>query len=173
MITNCLQAANVSVCRSGVIPYTIINNTLYFLFAIDSKYNELTDFGGGVKKNETIITGGLRELQEESCGIFSKINLNDVHDCVTILNTKMAVIFIPISPLWYGKVEKVFLSKVTPLTENKNVIWIDLDKLQTFYIAKQHKPELRMWKKVQKFFKNNFNEMAEESLRNVFNNRLN
>lgn len=74
--------------RAGVIPYTYINSKYsyiddegkeiteikkdkYYCMAIDSEYGNLTDFGGGVKKYETFTTAAVRELQEESLGIFN------------------------------------------------------------------------------------------------------
>ena len=45
----------------------------YFCLGIDSNFGDLTDFGGGMKKNETFINCGLRELEEESKGVFGEI----------------------------------------------------------------------------------------------------
>ena len=113
MITDCVEANTIRRCRSGVVPYTVIDEKIYLLFGVDSKYNELTDFGGGVKKNETIVSGGLRELREESCGIFSDIKLDDIQECITIIGNKMAIIFIPLDPGWYYDAEKIFTARVT------------------------------------------------------------
>ena len=56
--------------RAGIIPYTMFNGVRHYLMAIDSKYNELTDFGGQVKSRESFIDAACREFHEESLGFF-------------------------------------------------------------------------------------------------------
>ncbi len=54
----------------------------YFCLAVDSKYGNLTDFGGGVKKYETFAGAASRELEEESLGVF-KIGPETIYNCST------------------------------------------------------------------------------------------
>jgi hypothetical protein len=56
--------------RAGIIPYATFNGVRYYLMAIDSKYNELTDFGGQVKNRESFLDAACREFHEESLGFF-------------------------------------------------------------------------------------------------------
>jgi hypothetical protein len=56
--------------RAGIIPYAMFNGVRHYLMAIDSKYNELTDFGGQVKNRESFIDAACREFHEESLGFF-------------------------------------------------------------------------------------------------------
>lgn len=62
-----------SVIRSGVIPYTVINNEIFWLMGID-RYGRLGDFGGGCRssKKETAYSCCLREIDEESSGLLTK-----------------------------------------------------------------------------------------------------
>lgn len=56
--------------RCGIIPYTIIDGVKYFCFGIDAQSNNITDFAGGRKKDETFFDGAKREFNEESLGVF-------------------------------------------------------------------------------------------------------
>ena len=56
--------------RAGIIPYAYFNGTQHYLMAIDSKYQELSDFGGQVKHRESFIDAVCREFYEETLGFF-------------------------------------------------------------------------------------------------------
>src|SRR5437762_557673 len=65
--------------RSGVIVYTVYKNKTYFILGIDTKSGDITDFAGGVSlKKENVLEGGLRELAEESLGIFGEISVEEI-----------------------------------------------------------------------------------------------
>ena len=56
---------------AGVLPISIKNNKIYFLFGKENKYNDTpgwADFGGGTEPNENILNGAVREAWEESTG---------------------------------------------------------------------------------------------------------
>lgn len=80
--------------RSGVIPY-IINKEgiIYFLLGVDRRSGEITDFGGGVKKNESSLVAGVREFKEESREIFCNYDLNNFETSLALTNDKMCIIF--------------------------------------------------------------------------------
>lgn len=83
--------------RSGVIVYTTYGRRVLFLLGIDTQSGNITDFGGGIKlKYETPLSGGLRELREESCGIFGDIEESDVSDHLAIYTNDLVIIFIHI-----------------------------------------------------------------------------
>lgn len=98
--------------RCGVIPYTVVNNIVYFLCAIDTKTGDYCDFGGGVKRTETAIEGGIREFREESISIFEE----DVYSANTYINTaaidddrrEMSIIFLPLQSEWFDTCGKLF-----------------------------------------------------------------
>jgi hypothetical protein len=77
--------------RSGLVLYFFENNELYFIFALDSLYGELTDLGGSIEFYENFLQGGIRELYEESLGIFNfeedfiRENSISVYDNKTII----------------------------------------------------------------------------------------
>ena len=83
--------------RAGVIIYTVYKNKMYFILGKDHKSGNITDFGGGISaKCETGITGGLRELSEESLGIFGKITIEEIKNCLAVYDENNLIIFIPI-----------------------------------------------------------------------------
>ena len=62
----------IKVIRCGIIPYHKINDDHFiFLMGLKRNYKKYYgDFGGGIKKNEHYMNGLIRELEEESNGIF-------------------------------------------------------------------------------------------------------
>lgn len=85
--------------RAGIILYYTINDVNYFIFGVDSKYGTLTDFGGGVDPGENCIQAGLRELYEESAGLFNYMNKADYirNNSICIYNGASIIIFQKIS----------------------------------------------------------------------------
>ena len=85
--------------RAGVVLYTKQNGVINFIFGVDSRSSELTDFGGTVeysKLGETVIDGALREFEEETLDIFTKLTKEDIVDCLTIYDDNNLIIFVPI-----------------------------------------------------------------------------
>ena len=85
--------------RSGVIVYSYDETTkkTYFYMGIDSKSGDITDFGGGVRSHENFVNAGLRELHEESGGIFNKnINSRNVSNFYVASSKRMSIMFIRI-----------------------------------------------------------------------------
>ncbi|SNW62908.1 Diadenosine tetraphosphate (Ap4A) hydrolase [Orpheovirus IHUMI-LCC2] len=82
-----------SVMRGGIIP--IVNDV--YGFGVSTLYNELSDFGGGLKRIEDRIIGALRELFEESLGVFGNITIDQIpNDSVVVYDNYMFIIFLPI-----------------------------------------------------------------------------
>ena len=57
---------------AGILPTTIYNNKLYFLFGKEGKFEDnapgYSDFGGGSDTNETFFNTATREASEELTG---------------------------------------------------------------------------------------------------------
>jgi 8-oxo-dGTP pyrophosphatase MutT (NUDIX family) len=70
---------------AGILPTTIHNGKLYFLFGKEGKYEDtapgFSDFGGGTDNNETFITTAIRESGEEFTGFLG--NSNDIRKLLT------------------------------------------------------------------------------------------
>lgn len=63
---------------AGILPTTIINGKLYFLFGKENKYEDsapgFSDFGGGTDNNETFLETAIREGGEELTGFLGSDN---------------------------------------------------------------------------------------------------
>jgi hypothetical protein len=57
--------------RAGVIPFVVEDDEIYYCMGVDAKYGELTDFGGCIGDRESALDAALRELEEESLGVFN------------------------------------------------------------------------------------------------------
>jgi len=66
-----LSRVNIYYMGAGILPTTIINNKLYFLFGKENKYADTpgwSDFGGGTDNKETFMETSMREGAEELTG---------------------------------------------------------------------------------------------------------
>lgn len=117
--------------RSGAIIYTYYNGNLYFCLGIDTQSGNITDFGGGVKKGETIVEGGLRELYEESLGVFGDITPEDVNENLIIHCFNMAIMFIPreVDPTTINKLFSRRIKQLDPEPEVCGIVWLTMDQL--------------------------------------------
>src|SRR4029079_3399 len=85
---------NIPVTRAGVILYTVVDGDIYIGLGADAKYNELTDFGGGVRSNQNSFTEALRELCEESVGLYCNINKSDIINAPIMYDKHNLIIFL-------------------------------------------------------------------------------
>jgi len=150
--------------RGSIIPYTYYKNDIYFLLGIDRKTNEYSDFGGGIKKKESLYNGTLRELEEELCGILKhEITKQTLRDSFALVNSKNThvIFFVNVSNKWIPIIEDLFLKQLSkPLFQSKKykelkrIEWIPLDE---FINLINDNPENSMWKNLQHFLKYNIN----------------
>lgn len=80
--------------RAAIVPYYIVGDSVSFVFAVDSKYGDITDLGGGVRKYESAVTGAVREFVEESLGAFGDISIHHIANQIGVIGGKMTVIFV-------------------------------------------------------------------------------
>ena len=135
MIVNEISTKNLKLdrsnpVRSGAIVYTRVKGKTYFCFGVDTESGNLTDFGGGVTKYETVVQGGLRELEEESQGVFGPIKEKDICDTMSFYTYNMAIMFIPLD-VNLNKTVKDFKNKLknTGSAEVCNIVWLNIDDL--------------------------------------------
>lgn len=154
MIVNSQELLKIKRDRSGVIPFTIIDNKTYFLLAKDKKTGELGDFGGGSKKNENALETAKREFEEESKGIFigEYSDLNRYLNNVTVLNDKMAVTFLQVDMTWFYSACKTFRRQRKSKDEIYDIVWVDFETFQNLVMERVNHRKFKMWPKVSKFF---------------------
>jgi 8-oxo-dGTP pyrophosphatase MutT (NUDIX family) len=136
---------------SSLLPVTIHNGKLYFLFGKENKYETsakgFSDFGGGIDKNESVFEAALREGGEELTGFLGdgvqlqkhikkyggvfKLSLNDYH---------VHLFYIPYDqnlPLYYNNNHKFLwehmdhkVLKNTKLFEKIEIQWFDIKSIK-------------------------------------------
>jgi len=131
-VVNHLNWSKLRPARAGVVPYIIKEDNLLFAFGLDSKFRELTDFGGGVsyKRDKTAVVGALREFREESLGVFEDLDPKDVGECFVMYNTNMMIVFLPVDVNPKEK-NKLFHEKLKEeeIPEVCDIIWLSEKEL--------------------------------------------
>lgn len=123
--------------RAGFILYTVYKGNIYFMIGIDSKTHDLTDLAGGVKYkiDHNVLSGAIRELQEETLDVFEPVTYDDVKECITIYDDNNLVIFMPIS-LDPDTICREFNEKYREAVEKRKffepevcgLTWLDIDE---------------------------------------------
>jgi len=117
--------------RCGIIPYTIIDGVKYFCFGIDSKTNNITDFAGGRKRNETFFDGAKREFNEESLGIF-KDYYCDFRSKIKVRYKSSYIIFIRFH---IDNIQEIYDKYIDKLmyennSETNGILWLNENQLK-------------------------------------------
>jgi len=155
---------NESITRTGIILYTYNPRqpkNIQFLMGIDQNSRDLCDFGGGRKTNENVLESALRELSEETRGIFgSEITTETIRKSSILTNKVNEIIFfVYVDPKWIDIAEHKFMEAKnngidTELCYNElsGLVWIDAEE---FYRLFNSKGNRRIWSKLGKFIKYN------------------
>lgn len=150
----------------GILPTTIHNNKLYFLFGKEGKYEDtapgFSDFGGGTDNNESFLETAIREGGEELTGFLG--NDNDVkklltaHGTFTIDHTSnghkpyrthiFPFVYDEYLPYYYNNNQRFLqkrlpanVFKTTKIFEKAEIRWICVDDI------KKMLPQFRFWYK--------------------------
>ena len=151
---------------AGILPTTIHNGKLYFLFGKEGNYEDtakgFSDFGGGTDKNENLLETAAREGSEELTGFLGdKVEIYkmlrshgtyniDYKDKDPKFNTYRTHIF-PFHynsylPLYYNNNQRFLQKKLSPqifktttIFEKIEIRWISIDEL------KEMRPKFRFW----------------------------
>jgi 8-oxo-dGTP pyrophosphatase MutT (NUDIX family) len=143
---------------AGILPTTIHNEKLYFLFGKEGKYEDsapgFSDFGGGTDNNETFLETAIREAGEEFTGFLG--NDSDIRKMLKKNGTynidyktdghktyRMHIFNFPYNewlPYYYNNnqrfLQKKLPSKVfktTKIFEKAEIRWICIDDLKKMY----------------------------------------
>lgn len=159
--------------RCSVIPYSMKDNELYFLLGRDNKTREICDFGGGIKKGETIISGAIRELYQESKDILgSKYKNESIFLKSPALHEEknMSMILLPIESYWIDKAGYSFINKKSRkyaiescYDEIVEIFWISEKKL--FELIEGRDTMNIMWTRISNFLKRNLNDSVIKFLK--------
>jgi hypothetical protein len=144
--------------RSGVIPFVKIKEKFHFLFGIDRASRELTDFGGCVAPEETLLEAAFREFEEESCGIFEEIvTIKNVEESLAIVNEHFteAIFLVNVPVSFFSSVNKMFVVNQQQFSGSRKhneligIKWVSEDHLKNIAFEKSVHV---LWTRVQKMF---------------------
>ncbi len=139
--------------RCGIIPYVIIDDVVCFCLAKDKKSRELGDFGGHTQHNENALQTGLRELREESRGVFD-FKCKKVRNIIyPFTYNKMTIFFVKIDKEDAMKAVSTFRKRKSRCKEEDEICdirWVDED---TFKDLVKNK-DSRLWNKIKEFINN-------------------
>lgn len=128
--------------RAGAIPYVEKGGKRYYCMGVD-RSGELTDFGGQVELRENYFTTALRELKEETMGIFDycdpslmkmiRSNAIAIHD-----EKKTIILFIKVEVDNLDKIVEEYNQRVILENnpENIKIAWISEDIFTKLYSVK-------------------------------------
>jgi hypothetical protein len=125
--------------RAGVIIYTVIDGAIYFGLGLDARTHDLTDFGGTIhyQHDRDVITGALREFQEETLEIFDPLTLNDIKHCPVIYDNNNLIIFIHLkvdpdltSKIFNRRYTDVVSSELRETPEVCGITWLTWEEFQ-------------------------------------------
>jgi hypothetical protein len=157
---------NIHTARCGVIPFCIAQNSVHFLVGLDKRFSEVTDMGGCVKSNEKTLYGGLRELHEESRGVFDNIRIQDLEMQIALVdrNKRMSVIFLPVKYECKDEIIVNFTNnaklvqgygkkKRKAFDELSDLMWVNDEVFIRWIHGQTYINEPPMWDRFSKFFR--------------------
>jgi hypothetical protein len=153
--------ATIKTNRCGALPYAVRNGDLYYCLSRDKATEELGDLGGGVKRPECALEAGVRELNEESRGIFSHIygSANDMSNKIAILDgLNMAMIFVPLESRWIEDAQPAFIG-IRPLKKKSDevseLVWVNENTFLGLINGKKS-PQGILWTTIRSFLKKTY-----------------
>lgn len=149
---------------AGILPTTIYNNKLYFLFGKENKYEDtapgFSDFGGGTDNNETYMETAIREGCEELTGFLGteqdvkkmlerngtyNIDNKTPHGSIYRIHI-FPTIYDPKLPFYYNNNQQFLQKRLDPhvikktkIFEKEEIRWICIDEI------KKMKPKFRFF----------------------------
>src|SRR3990167_5239470 len=118
--------------RAGIIPIIDDDNDRYYVFGIDRKYDQLTDFGGGVsyRKDGNALNGARREFKEETLDSFPEIIDEDFRESTVSRDKNTLIIFLPFKNITIDEVTERFRENLTETSEVSNIVWLTSSQIK-------------------------------------------
>ena|SRR5437762_2315003 len=137
-----IDFTRLNLIRAGVILYTIVDDEVLLGLGLDKTYQELTDFSGGISKNETRtpVIAALRELCEETLGLYCHIQINDIQNNLALYDRHHLVIFYKVDndidtiSQQFMDMKKQYKNKI----EIDEIVWLTPDQLFDAMIHHQY-----------------------------------
>jgi len=147
--------------RAGVILYSLKpTGENVYIFGVDRKSNEITDFGGRVEpKDNTVAKAALRECSEETLRII-KLKNTDIRNDTIYFGYRMAFIFHYIDWNFFKHLRKEFSQRVKkqPNSENTEIVYFSRQEVVDLTRGYQIKTRY-MYPKIRRELFENFEEI--------------
>jgi hypothetical protein len=121
------QKISKTIVRSGVIIYFLDdNNQLVFGMGEDNESGNITDFGGSVSRRDlSPLHTGLREFNEETLGVFGKIDIENTSDSIVVYSRDMMIIFLHLE-FYKWQIQELFKTQLKNVKkpEVKDLVWL-------------------------------------------------
>lgn len=145
---------------AGILPTSIHNNELYFLFGKENKYEKsapgYSDFGGGTDDSESYIETAIRESQEELTGFLGDttklINKDNLYfDNISNGHNTYRMFIVPyeydtLLPFYYNNNQQFLQKRLNPdviknskIFEKEEIKWVPFNDLEKM------KPQFRFY----------------------------
>uniref|UniRef100_A0A6C0H4Q2 Nudix hydrolase domain-containing protein n=1 Tax=viral metagenome TaxID=1070528 RepID=A0A6C0H4Q2_9ZZZZ len=142
---------------AGILPFSIKNNKLYFLFGKENRFADTpgwSDFGGGQDNNERPLQTALREAVEETTGFLG--NKKDIKKIITQYgirtikwnNYTMFLCYIPYDEnlvKYYNNCQKFIQNNLNPKIikkskyfEKSEIRWFSVSDLKNKYLFRPY-----------------------------------
>lgn len=126
--------------RAGVIPLYYDDIKWYYCLGVDRKSQNLTDFGGCVEQGETAIDAALRELKEESLGLFDFIDASKIiEESSFAIYNDTSVVFFVLVDVDPNDIVRRFRRHLYDESENSDLVWVDEDEFRLLFRGKHEK----------------------------------
>lgn len=127
--------------RAGIIPFTRLHGEIYYFLTIDANFQELTDPGGHVKERESFLQAAVRELDEETLGIFNFCSERQIEhirqNSVCYISGRTILILQPVIVDSLLDLSKLFLQRLKEEKEGRGSI-THLENTHLVWISESH-----------------------------------
>ena len=139
--------------RGGVVVYNPKCRML--AFGLDADHEEITDFGGGIRRRESPVDGSVRELIEESLNSFGCPPIVNINRSLVVYSKEMMIIF-PKETTDPAIINERFATNLTIAQEKgerievSDIIWIPVDEFSNVICQGEYN-NIRMYDRVRNF----------------------
>ena len=146
--------------RAGIIPtWTDPSGRIWRCLGVDATHGELTDFGGGIryKTDGTTLLGALRELREETLGVFQgALDLARVDPAPCLFSRHMALFFVPLrGDISRNDIDRRFevARQTAARSEISRLVWLDERTFRNYLSGSQAPTHPPMYEKLYTFLR--------------------
>jgi hypothetical protein len=138
--------------RCGIVPFCFKDNDVIFYLGVDTKTDEITDFGGSINISirETPIQCAIREFKEESLDTFDDQCLLNINECLCVHDIYRIVIFVNVPNKDYSDIFNKKKELIETPLEVKDIVSFNSHE---FKLLSKGKMSAKLYRILINFFK--------------------